>query len=125
MLRQMKAVQHMNLQRTKAATEGDMLFRRDALIAQHHQAMFDQGGTDFGNAGVADRLMQIEAVDFGSERAVERTDVEFRDVVISVDADVARQGSGAGHGRVIRSKAVPGHQHKGLLHACAPMATRN
>ncbi len=40
---QVKAVQHMDLQRAEAAAECHMLFRCDALFAKYQYVVLDQG----------------------------------------------------------------------------------
>jgi hypothetical protein len=39
--RQLELVQHVDLQRPEAAAEGDLLCRRDALVAEHQHVMIE------------------------------------------------------------------------------------
>jgi hypothetical protein len=70
-VRQLELMQHMNLQRTEAAAEGDLLIRRDALVAKHQHVMIQMRAVNARKSSWLKRLAQIEAEHFGTERAVE------------------------------------------------------
>ena len=76
MMLQVKTVQNMHLQGTKTAAERDMLLWRDVLIAKYHHAVLNQCGADLGDTCIGYWLVQIETMDFGTERSVKRTDAE-------------------------------------------------
>lgn len=72
MARQLELVQHVNLQRTEAAAEGDLLIRRDALIAEHQHVMVQMRTVNALEIVLAQRPAEIEAEHFRADGAVER-----------------------------------------------------
>jgi hypothetical protein len=46
MARQLELAQHVDLQRAEAAAEGDLLGRRDALVAEHQHVVVEVGAVD-------------------------------------------------------------------------------
>ncbi len=74
--RQLELMQHMNLQRTEAPAEGDLLIRRDALIAKHQHVMIEMRAMEAGEVVVAQRLVEVEAEYFSAERAVEGANLD-------------------------------------------------
>src|SRR5271163_4401776 len=62
--RQLELVQHMDLQRAKAAAKGDLLVRRDALVAKHQYVVIEVRAMNAREILVNKRLIQIEAQDF-------------------------------------------------------------
>lgn len=61
----------MDLQRSEAAAELDLLPRRDALIAEHQHVMIQVRAMDTREAGGRDRLRQVEPDHLGAEAAAE------------------------------------------------------
>jgi hypothetical protein len=76
MARQLELVQHVDLQRAEAAAEGDLLRRRDALVAEHQHVIVEVRAMDAREIPGGQRLRQIQPDHFGTERCVERTDAE-------------------------------------------------
>jgi hypothetical protein len=74
--RQLELVQHMDLQRAKAAAKGDLLVRRDALVAKHQYVVIEVRAMNAREILVNKRLIQIEAQDFRAHGAVEGTDFD-------------------------------------------------
>ena len=70
-------VQHVDLQRAEAAAERDVLVRRDALVAKHQHVMVEMRAMNAREAAGVERLRQVEADHFGTERRIERHDVEM------------------------------------------------
>jgi hypothetical protein len=64
-------VQHVDLQRTEAAAEGNLLLRRDALVAKHQYVVVEVRAMNARKIFGSQRLAQIEPEDFGAHRAVE------------------------------------------------------
>jgi hypothetical protein len=60
----------------EAAGEGDLLRRRDALVAKEDHAVFVVGALDRGECGIVERLRQIDAADFGAERGTGRDNLK-------------------------------------------------
>jgi hypothetical protein len=56
----------------EAAGEGDLLRRRDALIAEGNDAVIVPGPLDRGEAVVVDGSRQIDTADLGAERSADR-----------------------------------------------------
>ena len=56
------------IQFTEAAAESDMLLARDLLVAKQENAAFQERAMDLVELGVAERLADIDALDFGAER---------------------------------------------------------
>ncbi|MDT4833750.1 hypothetical protein FQZ97_673710 [compost metagenome] len=57
----------MDLQRTEAPTEGDLLFRGDALVAEHQHVMIQMGAVDTGEVGVGQRPGQVQPDHLGTQ----------------------------------------------------------
>jgi hypothetical protein len=74
--RQLKLVQHVDLQRPEAAAKGDLLVRCDALIAKHQYVVIEVRAMNAREIFVGKRLAQIEPEDFGAHWAVEGTDFD-------------------------------------------------
>jgi hypothetical protein len=73
---QLELVQHVNLQRTKAATEGNVLFGCDALVAEHDYVMIEMRAMDAFEIVVGERLAQVETGYFSAQGAFERRDLD-------------------------------------------------
>jgi len=71
MTRELKLVQHMNLQRPETAAKGDLLLRGDALVAKHQHVVIEVRAVNAREVLCGKRLAQIEAQYFGAYRAVE------------------------------------------------------
>ena len=56
----------------EAAAEGDVLLARDLLVAEQQDAALEEGAMDLVELGVAERLGEIDALDFGAERVGQR-----------------------------------------------------
>jgi hypothetical protein len=76
MTRQLELMQHMNLQRTKAPAESNLLVRRDALIAEHQHVMIEVSTVDAREIVLAQRLAEIEPENFRADGAVERANLD-------------------------------------------------
>ncbi len=72
---QVELLEHMDLQFTEAAAEGDLLLRGDALIAEHHHVMIQVGAMDAGEVFGIERPGQLDAEDLGTQ-VTEGTDLE-------------------------------------------------
>src|SRR5579863_4340470 len=58
----------------KAAGEGNLLRRGNALVAEKNHSMFVIGSLDHGENVVAERLGKIDTADLGAERRAGRND---------------------------------------------------
>jgi hypothetical protein len=74
--RQLKLVQHMDLQRTKAAAKGDLLLGGDALVAKHQYVVIEMRAMNAREILIAKRLIQVEPQHFGTHGAVEGTNFD-------------------------------------------------
>ena len=74
--RQLELVQHVDLQRAEAAAEGDLLRRRDALVAEHQHVVVEVGAVDAGEVLARQGLRQVQAEHLGAQRRVEGADFE-------------------------------------------------
>lgn len=72
---QLKLVQHVNLQRAKAPAEGNLLFRRDALIAKHQHVIVEMRPMYAREIFITEGLTQIESEHFGAYGAIKSTDL--------------------------------------------------
>ncbi|MCY1546196.1 hypothetical protein D9M68_821830 [compost metagenome] len=73
---QQELLEHMDLQRAEAATEGDLLLGGDALVTEDQQGVIQMGAMDASEVGIAQGTGQVQADDFGTQWCVEGTDVE-------------------------------------------------
>ncbi len=73
---QLELVQHVDLQRTKAPAERDLLVRRDALVAEHQHVVVKVRAMDTREIIGGQWLRQVQPDHFGTERRIERTDLE-------------------------------------------------
>ncbi|MNI80524.1 hypothetical protein D3C73_1370600 [compost metagenome] len=90
----------MDLQLAEAAAEGDLLFRADALVAQHQYMVLEVGVMNKAEVLGVDRFCQVQADDLGANGTRERAD--FKGLRLS--AVVGRQGvRGGGHFSLPRS----------------------
>ncbi len=74
MPRQQELLEHMDLQHAKTATEIDVLFRGDALVAEHHHVMVQVRTVNACEILIIDRAGQVETDDLGAHRSAERAD---------------------------------------------------
>src|SRR5579872_1989424 len=74
--RQLELMQHVNLQRAEAATEGNLLIRRNALIAKHQHVMIQMRAVNACEILLAQRLAEIETQNFSADGAVERANFD-------------------------------------------------
>jgi hypothetical protein len=51
----------------EAAAEGDVLLAGDLLVAEQKDAALEEGAMDLVELGVAERLGEVDALDFGAE----------------------------------------------------------
>ena len=58
---------HVMLEHAEAAGEGDLLFRREFLVAEEHDLVVEEGRGDLGESIVVERLRQIDAADFRAQ----------------------------------------------------------
>ncbi len=71
-----KLLEHMDLQLAKAAAEGDLLFRADALVTEHQHMVVEVGAMNTGEILGADRPGQVQANELGADGTGERADFE-------------------------------------------------
>jgi hypothetical protein len=57
----------MDIQAAKAAAEGQMLLRRQVLIAEKDHLMVEQCPPDFGNHSIVERFAKIDSRNLGAE----------------------------------------------------------
>src|SRR5690606_15813798 len=69
MARQLELLQDMDLQRTEAATEIDMLLRCDILLAKHQHMMLGKGLAQLSEVWFAQGAAQVKVQDFGTQRS--------------------------------------------------------
>lgn len=70
-------LEHMNLQFAKTAAEGDLVLRRDALIAKNQHMMIEVGTVNPREVLGIERPGKVEADDFGADGAGERVDIKM------------------------------------------------
>ncbi|GGY99254.1 hypothetical protein GCM10007388_36090 [Pseudoduganella plicata] len=63
----------MDLQRAKQPGKIHLLSRGDALVAENQHMVLQVRGVDALQGRAVQRLVEIEAYDFGANRAIERT----------------------------------------------------
>ena len=64
---ELELAQHVDLQRTEATAERDLLRRRDALVAEHEHVMVEVGTDDRCEGRVVERAAEVEAQDFRTD----------------------------------------------------------
>jgi hypothetical protein len=69
-------MQHMNLQRAKAAAESNLLIRRDALIAEHQHVVIEVSAMNPRKIVLAQGLGEIEPEDLRADGTVESANLE-------------------------------------------------
>ncbi|GAB3402944.1 hypothetical protein GCM10027318_11590 [Massilia agilis] len=75
---QLELAQHMDLQWAEAAAEGDLLLRRDVLVAEHQHMVVEVGTVDAREFFVGERRVQVQAEHLGAERRIEAADRDRR-----------------------------------------------
>jgi hypothetical protein len=73
---QQELLEHVDLQHAESATEGDLLLRGNALVAEHHDVMVKVRAVDAGEVLIVDRSGQIETDDLGTDGTAKWADVE-------------------------------------------------
>src|ERR1700761_1597060 len=68
MARQLKLVEHVDLQRTEAAAEADLLVGRDVLVAEHDHVVIQVSAMNALEIIVGKRLAQGETLHFSAQR---------------------------------------------------------
>jgi hypothetical protein len=69
---QVEMMLNMDLQRSEAAAEVDMLFRRDVLIAEHQHLTILQRRTDRREVSLGQRLTEIDPGDLRTQNLGQR-----------------------------------------------------
>ena len=64
----------MTVELSEAAAELDVLLARDLLVAEQQDAAREEGPVDLVELGVAERLGEIDALDFGAQGVAQRTE---------------------------------------------------
>ena len=79
-------VEDVNLEISEAPTEGDVPNLVDGLVPEQQHGMVVPGPLDGAERRVVEVLRKVDAVHFGSERRLERSDVKSHSPIRSVDA---------------------------------------
>jgi len=83
--------------------EGDVLLGRQRLVAEEDDAVFVQRAAQFVDARLVERFGEIDAEDFGAQRAGRRRDVE---TMVAHDVLPAFSGRIAGRGTLGQTKTA-------------------
>ncbi|MNT65906.1 hypothetical protein D3C72_2039290 [compost metagenome] len=73
---QQELLEHMDLQHTEAAAEGNLLFGADVLVAKHQHMVVEVRAVNPGEVFGGDCTGQVQADDFGTDSTGERTNFE-------------------------------------------------
>jgi hypothetical protein len=91
----------MNLQRAESAAEGNLLIRRDALVAEHEHMVIEVSAMNAREIVLAKRLAEIESEDFRADGTVERANLEglgFNGVAVMAGSS---GGKGSRHRKLV------------------------